>query len=270
MDTIEDLIREEIRELKEVGERATESMRTEMVLSELIKVMELQHQAAVLWDAGIQKKKALDFDGAKSDISSAIHIYDEIFETHAVKLHQTMLQRKNPIAEDDAKRYRKMLQDNTQGLMQASDIMGKILTAEGDSEKAQGYYRRALAVFQKTEEPTLFSCYIAGGFYWSCRDKTDPRSVQESGRLAIKYLEKCVAHGKDAQEDSARGALDKKAFQFSCEGLGHLYRGYVPGFRDDAKSYHYFCLASNSGLDCTDQLAYYKKGLFGKIKYIGK
>lgn len=242
---------------------ATNAMISNMVIEKLHDIVSLGLKAATFVDSGLQKKRESKYEEAKMDISEAVRLYEEIMEEHIPAFYAQML-KKNPLDENDEKNYRKEKQKNSEGLIQAYKFLGDIFAEEANTGEAKEQYGRAIAVFRATEAPTLFSRYLMGMICWLSRDKTNRQSVQESGRLAIGFFEECVSQGVGAQK-----AMDKKAYQFSCEGLGHLYREDIPGLRDDEKSYRSFCLATDSGLDCTDQLAHYKKSLFGKIKYIG-
>lgn len=260
-----DLEKEVCQELQRVAENivsATNSMSNYMVVDKLHDIVSLKLKAATYIDSGIQKKRESKYKEAKLDICEAIFLYEEVMEEHIPEFYERML-KKNPVDEKDKQKYRQLKQDTSEGLIQAYKFLGDIFTEEANTGKAKELYGRAIAAFRATEEPTLFSRYLIGMICWLIRDKTNQQSVQECGRLAIGFFEECVSQGVGVQK-----AMDKKAYQFSCEGLGHLYREDIPGLRDDEKSYRYFCLANDSGLDCTGQLAHYKKTLFGKIKYV--
>ena len=257
-------LRQMLEDMKKSTENSIKMMHEARIQRTLHDIVDLELKAAQLVDSGIQKKKACQYTEAKEDFFEAQYIYYELLDEQIPELYEIMKERSDPLLEEDVEEYRKQKQTCLEGRIQGIKFIGDVFVLEGNTEKAKQNYLQAIEIFRATEDPSLFSRYLVGLMYWLCREKTDTKSVQELGNIAARYFEECVQLGKGAQ-----GVMDKKAFQFSCEALGHFHQGDVPGLRNDEKSYHYFCLATDSGYDCSDQLVKYKKTLFGKIKYIG-
>lgn len=253
-----------LEDMKKTTESSVKVLHEARIQRALHDIVDLELKTAQLVDDGIQKKKACQYAGAKDDFFEAQCIYYDLLEEQIPEFYEIMQERSNPLLGEDLEEYRKQKQTCSEGRIQSIKFIADVFSLEGNTAKAKQNYLLAIEIFRATEDPSLFSRYLVGLIYWLCREKTDTKSVQEFGNIAARYFEECVQLGKGSQ-----AVMDKKAFQFSCEALGHFHQGDVPGLRDDEKSYNYFCMATDSGMDCSDQLVKYKKTLFGKIKYIG-